>query len=107
MITLTSKAVEKFKEQLQENKTGLGIRLEIRGKGCSGFSYVLDFAQTTDEQDHVIEQDGLKFFVDQESMEFVRGTTIDYKNNLLSSHFVFDNPNETGKCGCGSSFRID
>lgn len=106
MIYLTENAVKKFKQELEDNKDVLGIRLEIQGKGCSGYSYVLGLAKETEQDDLIIENDGLKLFVDPMSMTYVKGTTIDYENHLFSSRFSFNNPNETGKCGCGESFRI-
>src|SRR5436305_12767765 len=108
MITLTDKGAEKVHEYLasQQADTGLaGLRVGVRGGGCSGFQYQLAF----DEQrtgDVVFESHGLKLLIDAESLPFVRGSTIDYDEGLQGAGFKVNNPNVVAACGCGSSFRV-
>jgi iron-sulfur cluster assembly protein len=108
MITITDKGAEKVREYLnsQPTEAGMGgLRVGVRGGGCSGFQYQLAF----DEQragDVVIESRGLKLLVDAESLPFVRGSEIDYEESLQGAGFKVNNPNVVAACGCGSSFRV-
>lgn len=104
-IILTSKAVEMTKKALEEE--GLqnhGLRVAVRGGGCSGLEYALDFAASERIGDSVIEIEGLKVFIDMASLQFLKGTVIDYVSSLQGSGFKFNNPNAKRSCGCGSSF---
>ena len=83
-----------------------GIRIEVRGKGCSGMSYTMEFCDQAEEKDHIIEQDGLKIFVDPKSILFLIGLEVDYKEDMFKSGFSFSNPNAKGTCGCGESFHV-
>jgi len=105
VITLTEKAVDAVKSALKEE--GLenhGLRVAVRGGGCSGLEYALDFSDASRPGDTVFEQGGLKVFIDMASANYLKGTTIDYVSGLNGTGFKFDNPNATRTCGCGHSF---
>jgi iron-sulfur cluster assembly protein len=108
MITISDRGAEKVREFLdaQEADVSLaGLRVGVRGGGCSGFQYQLAF----DEQragDVVVESHGLRLLVDNESLPFVSGSTIDYEESLQGAGFKVNNPNVVAACGCGSSFRV-
>ena len=108
MITITDKGAEKVHEFLasqQADVTLAGLRVGVRGGGCSGFQYQLAFDEQRDN-DMVFESHGLKLLVDNESLQFVRGSTIDYEESLQGAGFKVENPNVVAACGCGSSFRV-
>jgi len=107
MITLTEKAVAKVKEIIeQQDPKPLGIRIAVVGGGCSGFSYAVTFEGAQGLLDKVYEFEGLKVFVDQASLLYLDGTTIDFVETLEASGFKFENPNTKRTCGCGSSFEV-
>ncbi|MCM2326231.1 MAG: iron-sulfur cluster assembly accessory protein [Candidatus Woesearchaeota archaeon] len=102
---LTKKAAEKITElAAKDGKKGYGLKLYVFPGGCSGFQYGLDFEKAQADTDIVFEQHGVKLFVDKESMEFLKGTTIDYVDGLQGSGFKIENPNVQHSCGCGKSF---
>ena len=107
-IQLTPKAVEAVKLAIEEEGLkGHGLRVAVVGGGCSGYSYALDFAdigEDIDEGDLALEFDGLRVFVDPHSAQLLGQTEIDYVESLQKKGFVFNNPNATRTCGCGSSF---
>jgi iron-sulfur cluster assembly protein len=108
MITISDKGAEKVHEFLagQETDASLaGLRVGVRGGGCSGFQYQLAFDEQRDG-DIVFESHGLKLLVDDESLPFVRGSVIDYEESLQGAGFKVSNPNVVAACGCGSSFRV-
>ena len=108
MITLTDKSAEKVQEFLASQAAvaeTAGLRVGVRGGGCSGFQYALAFDEQRDG-DVVFESRGLKLLVDGESLPFVRGSTIDYEESLQGAGFKVENPNVVAACGCGSSFRV-
>lgn len=103
-INVTPKAVAKIREAFaREGVTG-GLRLGVLGGGCSGLSYQFRFEPQPRPKDHVFEFDGVKVFVDPKSMLYLGGMTLDWKDSLLQSGFVFENPHATKSCGCGTSF---
>ncbi len=107
-LLLTDEAVEKVKEVM--NREGLkdgGLRVSIVGGGCSGFQYNLGLDDSPREDDMIIEQGGVRLFVDPISQQYVYGTTIDYVNGLHGAGFKFVNPNAARTCGCGSSFSTE
>ena len=106
MITLTPAAAEEAKRLIEkEQKPNLGLRLGVKGGGCSGMSYVLSLDEATPKQyDTVFEQDGIKVVIDAKSHLYLDGTTVDYKNSLMGGGFEFLNPNAKKSCGCGHSF---
>ncbi len=83
-----------------------GLRLGVRGGGCSGLSYVIDWAAEPARLDQVIEKDGARVFVDPKSAVFLQGTVVDWQQTLMHSGFVFRNPNVKSSCGCGESFTV-
>ena len=108
MITITDKGAEKVHEFIasQAGDVGVaGLRVGVRGGGCSGFQYQLAFDEQR-EGDVVFESHGLKLLVDGESLQFVRGSEIDYEESLQGAGFKVNNPNVVAACGCGSSFRV-
>jgi iron-sulfur cluster assembly accessory protein len=106
MITVTDNAVSKVKQLLAtENKDGYGLRVAVRGGGCSGFQYGLTFENAATPNDQIFEFDGLKIYVDSMSNMYLEGANIDYVDGLDGSGFKIDNPNATGSCGCGHSFQ--
>jgi len=106
-IDLTQLAVEKVQEIMaQQNPQPLGLRLSVVGGGCSGFSYQMNFENQTNGIDKTFEFGGLKVFVDQASLMYLKGTKIDYVETLEGSGFKFENPNVKSTCGCGSSFSV-
>jgi iron-sulfur cluster assembly protein len=106
MITLTDKAASKVKEILQDkNIKTSALRVGVKGGGCSGFTYTLDFDENAGETDQVFENKGVKIVVDAKSFVFLSGTELDYSDGLTGAGFTFQNPNATRSCGCGSSFQ--
>jgi iron-sulfur cluster assembly protein len=105
MIQVTPKAVERSRQVFarQGVATG-GLRLGVQGGGCSGLSYLIRFEPQNRPSDQVFDFDGVKVFVDPKSMIYLEGMTLDYKESLMQSGFVFDNPNAQKSCGCGTSF---
>jgi iron-sulfur cluster assembly protein len=108
MIEITDKGAEKVHEFLASQQADVsvaGLRVGVRGGGCSGFQYQLAFDEQR-ESDLVFESHGLKLLVDHESLQFVSGSTIDYEESLQGAGFKVNNPNVVAACGCGSSFRV-
>jgi len=105
-ISLTHAAAERVKTFLASRGKGLGLRLGVRKTGCSGFAYVVNYADDTAASDLVFEDRGVKVFVDPESLPLIRGTTVDFVKQGLNEAFRFHNPNIKGECGCGESFNV-
>jgi iron-sulfur cluster assembly accessory protein len=107
-VTLTPKAVEMVK--ITRDQEGIdpshGLRIAVRGGGCSGFEYALDYENEARETDWVYEQSGLTVYVDAVSARYLQGTNIDYVLGMAGAGFKFHNPNAAGTCGCGSSFAV-
>jgi iron-sulfur cluster assembly protein len=107
MVTVTPQAVREVKRLLEkEGKTGQALRLMVKGGGCSGLSYDLEFDTQARERDLVYEFEGLKVFVDPKSYLYLKGITLDFSGGLNGKGFQFKNPNATGSCSCGESFSI-
>jgi iron-sulfur cluster assembly protein len=107
LITLTPAAVARVKSMLgARGAPSLGIRLGVATRGCSGLGYSLEFADDKGPLDEVVEQDGVVVVVDPKAVMFLVGTEMDWVEEALRSGFVFRNPNEKGRCGCGESFRV-
>ena len=114
MVTLTDKAAEEIKtiirrreeaaRQKGEEIRPVHLRVAVKGGGCSGISYVLDFTDTIGELDKQWEQQGVRVICDPKSLLYLDGTTVDFKDELMGRGFVFHNPNATGTCSCGQSF---
>ena len=106
IVVLTLAAREKVKEIVaREGRTGVGLRLGVKGGGCSGLSYHVAF-DTEREGDHVIEHDGFRVFLDRKSTIYLRGIQVDHQGGLSGKGFVFKNPNASNTCGCGESFSV-
>jgi len=106
-IILTTNAVAKVKEIMaQQNPVPAGLRVGVVGGGCSGFSYSMQFENSSGLMDKIFEFDGLKVFVDATSVMYLNGCTVDYVETLEGAGFKFDNPNVKSTCGCGSSFSV-
>ena len=106
IVTLSPKAIEKVKEVMsQQTPPPTALRIGVRGGGCSGFQYAMEFASDTKDSDVVEVVDGLTVAVDQMSAMYLEGVTIDYLETLEASGFKFENPNVKKTCGCGSSFQ--
>ena len=108
MITITDSAVEKIKEILaEESDPNLKVRMFVQGGGCSGFQYgfTLD-DQGVNEDDFVIEKDGIEILVDSLSSQYVQGAEVDWQESAMGAQFAIRNPNATTTCGCGSSFSV-
>ena len=106
-VILTEKAAKEIAsiiEQQELDKDAVRLRVGVKGGGCSGFSYVLDLTETQKETDEVFEQHGIKVVCDPKSLLYLNGTTVDFKDELMGRGFVFNNPNASTTCGCGSSF---
>jgi iron-sulfur cluster assembly protein len=106
MITVLPEAAEWVKKQLEKRGKGQGIRLGAKTSGCSGYMYVLEFVDTPDPDDHIIEQGGVNFYVDPKSLVILAGLEVHYKVDGLNAGIDFVNPNITGACGCGESFSV-
>ena len=107
-IQLTEKAVTEIKNIKATNNIpdSHGLRLGVKGGGCSGLTYVLAFDEQAKEKDHVLDLKGIKVFVDQKSMFYLSGTVLDFSDGLNGRGFVFNNPQASKTCGCGSSFGV-
>ena len=105
-VTLTEQAAERVKKFLENRGKGVGLRLGVKTSGCSGMAYVLEFADTIEEQDQIFESHGVKVIVDPKSLLYLDGTELDYTREGLNEGFKFNNPNVKESCGCGESFTV-
>jgi len=105
-VSLTPAAAERVQSFLAKRGRGVGLRLAVRKTGCSGFAYVVSYADEVGEADVVFEDSGVKVIVDGESLRYVDGTEIDFARHGLNEAFRFRNPNVRGECGCGESFSV-
>ena len=107
VMTVTPAAAERARALVAgRGKPTAGIRIGVRSKGCSGMSYTLEFADRQEPMDEVVESDGVRLLIDPKASLFLIGTVMDYEEEKLKSGFVFRNPNEKGRCGCGESFHV-
>ena len=104
MIEVTPKAVQKIREAFQREGVEGALRLGVLGGGCSGLSYQFKFDTRQRPTDNVFEFDGVRIVVDPKSLLYLNGMTLDWKDSLIQSGFVFENPNAKKSCGCGTSF---
>lgn len=105
-IVVTERAAARIKELVAaENRDNQGLRIKVVGGGCSGLQYKVDF-DSPRSSDKVFERDGAKVLVDMKSLLYLMGTELDYKDELMQSGFVFQNPNVKKACGCGASFTV-
>ena len=107
IISLSENAAKRIKEIMSaaENKS-IGVRVGVKSGGCAGMSYVMEYAEEINPNDEVIEDKGVKVFIDPAAVIYLLGTEMDYKKDNFSTSFTFNNPNETERCGCGESFKI-
>ncbi|WP_334163433.1 HesB/IscA family protein [Phenylobacterium sp.] len=107
VVTLTERAAERVREIMAKaEKPYAGLRVGVKNGGCAGQEYVLEYAETADPLDEVVEDKGVTILVEPKAVLFLVGSEIDYEVNKLSAKFVFHNPNETDACGCGESVTI-
>lgn len=107
LLTITPKAFAKAKALLDKHgKIGHGFRVGVRGGGCSGLTYMLEFEDQEKKGDHVVAFDDLRIFMDIKSQLFLAGTTLDYVESLMDTGFKFQNPNAKRSCSCGESFSV-
>ena len=107
VIKLSDNAANRIKEIISQSKEDtLGVRVGVKSGGCAGMSYVMEYTNKINPNDEVIEDKGVKVFIDSAAVMYLFGTEMDFKKEEFSSQFVFNNPNETERCGCGESFKI-
>lgn len=105
-ITLSATAAERVKHHLHQKDGAVGLRLGVKKTGCSGFAYVVDYADGASPEDVVFEDQGVKVMVAKESLPYLDGTRVDYVRQGLNESFKFENPNVKDECGCGESFTV-
>ena len=105
-ISLTESAAERVSSYLEKRGHGVGLRVGVKPTGCSGYSYVVNYADEVGGDDIVFEDRGVKIVVDPEALKLIDGTEVDFIKNGLNEAFSYRNPNVTGECGCGESFNI-
>ena len=105
-ISLTESAAERIRGYLERRGHGVGLRLGIKKTGCSGYAYVIDYADSIDSDDEVFDVLGVKVVVDNDSLKLIDGTQVDFVKEGINEAFKFRNPNVKGECGCGESFSI-
>ena len=107
IIKLSDRAANRIKEIMAGVETNsLGVRVAVKSGGCAGMSYVMEYAKEINPTDEIIEDKGVKVFVEAAAVMYLLGTEMDYKKEEFSSSFVFNNPNESERCGCGESFKV-
>jgi len=107
IITLSDSAAERIKQIMSsDTNNSVGVRIGVKSGGCAGMSYVMEYTKTSNPSDEIIEDKGVKVFIDPGAIMYLLGTEMDYKTEEFSSSFVFKNPNETERCGCGESFKV-
>ena len=107
IIKLSDNAAARIKEILSNaEKNAVGVRVSVKAGGCAGMSYVMEYSKDVNPNDELIEDKGVKVYIDSAAVMYLLGTEMDYKKEDFSSNFVFKNPNETERCGCGESFKI-
>ena len=107
IISLSDNAAARIKEIMSKAKKDLvGLRVGVKSGGCAGMSYIMEYTKEVKPNDEVIEDKGVKLFVDPGAIMYLLGSELDYKKELFSSSFIFKNPNETERCGCGESFKV-
>jgi iron-sulfur cluster assembly protein len=105
-IQLTESAAKQIQAQLAKRGRGLGLRVGVKKVGCSGFAYTYDYADEVRPEDQLFESFGSKVVVDARSLDFLKGSTLDYVREGLKQAFKFENPNVDAQCGCGESFSV-
>ncbi len=107
MLTLTDAAADQVRKLIDDSETTvIGLRVGVSSKGCSGLSYVFEYAEEKKSLEEEVESKGVKIFIDPMAIMFIMGSEMDYKQDRLQSGFVFNNPNAKNVCGCGESFSV-
>ena len=107
VIKLSDKAAQRIKEIMSKAEDkAIGVRIGVKSGGCAGMSYVMEYAKDIKPNEEVINDKGVKVLIDPSAIIYLLGTEMDYKKENFSSQFIFKNPNETERCGCGESFKI-
>ena len=107
VITLSDNAAIRIKEVMASaSKSTIGVRVGVKSGGCAGMSYLMEYVEKVKVDDEIVEDKGVKVFIDPGAVMYLLGTEMDYKKEEFSSTFIFKNPNETERCGCGESFKI-
>ena len=107
VIKLSDNAANRIKEIMSKaDSNTVGVRVGVKSGGCAGMSYIMEYAKEAKKNEEVIEDKGVKVFIDANAVMYLLGTEMDYKTDKFSSQFVFKNPNETERCGCGESFKV-
>ena len=107
VIKLSDNAANRIKEIMSKaDNSAIGVRVGVKSGGCAGMSYMMEYAKEAKKNEEIIEDKGVKVFIDSNAVMYLLGTEMDYKTDKFSSQFVFKNPNETERCGCGESFKV-
>ena len=107
IITLSDNAAERIKEIMANAEdNSIGVRIGVKSGGCAGMTYIMEYTKEVNPNDELIEDKGIKVFIDSAAVMYLLGTEMDFKKEEFTSQFVFNNPNETERCGCGESFKI-
>ena len=107
IIKLSNNAAERIKQIMSKaENSAIGVRVGVKSGGCAGMSYVMEYAKEIKPNEEVIDEKGVKVFIDPKAIIYLLGTEMDYKKEKFSSQFIFKNPNETERCGCGESFKV-
>jgi len=107
VIKLSDNAANRIKEIMSKaDNSTIGVRVGVKSGGCAGMSYIMEYAKEAKKNEEIIEDKGVKVFIDANAIMYLLGTEMDYKTDKFSSQFVFKNPNETERCGCGESFKV-
>ena len=107
IITLSDNAAERIKEIMANAEDNpIGVKIGVKSGGCAGMTYIMEYTKEVNPSDELIEDKGVKVFIDSAAVMYLLGTEMDFKKEEFTSQFVFNNPNETERCGCGESFKI-
>ena len=107
VIKLSNNAAERIKQIMSKaENSAIGVRVGVKSGGCAGMSYVMEYANEIKHNEEIVEEKGVKVFIDPKAIMYLLGTEMDYKTEKFSSQFIFKNPNETERCGCGESFKV-
>ena len=107
IIKISQSAANKIKEIMSQDKnSSIGVRVGVKSGGCAGMSYVMEYAKEIKPNEEIIEDKGVKVLIDPKAIMYLLGTEMDFKKEKFSSQFIFKNPNETERCGCGESFKV-
>ena len=107
VIKLSDNASERIRQIMSEAESStIGVRVGVKSGGCAGMSYIMEYAKEIKPNEEVIEEKGVKVIIDPKAIIYLLGTEMDFKKEKFSSQFIFKNPNETERCGCGESFKV-